>query len=387
MGVVLAIARAAALRILRDRIAVFFLVVLPIVVIVVVGAVVGGFNQFRVGVVTLDRGAIASRITDALDGSSALRVHHYSSVADGTTALRRSEILALVEVPAGTDAAIAAGRTVAIPVHAAQVSSQQQGAIEAVSSIVVAEGGRVQAAQFAAKRGGGTTATNLALSDRVARTQPAIRTVTRPVDIESRFLPSGFNYSAPTMLVLFVFINALGAGAAMTETRQLGMYARMSAAPVAPHQIVLAEAVVYFTIALFQSLLIIGVGSLGFGVRWGNPLAAACLVVAWCLVGTGAGMLAGTMFKTPEQASSMAPAFGIVLGMLGGCMWPLEIVGPVMRTVGHFTPHAWAVDAWTGVISRGDHLLHILRPLAILLGAAALLIGIASARLRRVLTA
>ena len=44
-------------------------------------------------------------------------------------------------------------------------------------------------------------------------------------------------------------------------------------------------------------------------------------------------------------------------------MWPLEIVGPTMRTVGHVTPQAWAVDAWTDVISRGDHVAQILVPL------------------------
>ena len=65
-------------------------------------------------------------------------------------------------------------------------------------------------------------------------------------------------------------------------------------------------------------------------------------------------------------------------------MWPLEIVGPAMRTFGHLTPHAWAVDAWTDVISRGDHVAQILVPLAVLVGSAVVLITVASARLRRV---
>jgi len=44
----LAIARASGRRVLRDRVALFFLIILPIVVIVVVGAVAQGFNTFRV---------------------------------------------------------------------------------------------------------------------------------------------------------------------------------------------------------------------------------------------------------------------------------------------------------------------------------------------------
>ena len=96
-------------------------------------------------------------------------------------------------------------------------------------------------------------------------------------------------------------------------------------------------------------------------------------------------MLAGTLFKTPEQSTSIAPTVGILLGMLGGCMWPLEIVGSTMRTIGHLAPHAWAVDAWTELLSRGGTIVDIRRELFVLAGFAVVLIAIASRRLRRVL--
>ncbi len=111
------------------------------------------------------------------------------------------------------------------------------------------------------------------------------------------------------------------------------------------------------------------------------------LVVCWALVGTGAGMLAGTLFKTPEQSTSIAPTVGIVLGMLGGCMWPLEIVGSAMRTIGHLAPHAWAVDAWTTLLSRGGTIHDIQRDLLVLVGFAVVLLAVATRRLQRTLAA
>ncbi len=383
----LAIALASGRRVARDRIALFFLIVLPVVVIVVVGSVVGGFTTFRVGVVNDDAGALSGQLVTHLTESHALAVHHFTSLDSGRTALRRGEIFALVHIGAGTDARLRAGQSASIVVFGEQTNSQQQAAGAAVAAVVADEGGRVQAARFAVASAGGSIESRLTLVDKVAAKEPAVDAVARSVDSTSRFLPSGFNYSAPTMLVLFVFINALAAGAAMTETRKLGMYERMSAAPVRPRQIVFGEALVYFAIAMAQSILIIAVGALGFGVHWGNAPAAAALVTVWALVGTGAGMLAGTVFKTPEQASSIAPTFGIVLGMLGGCMWPLEIVGATMKTVGHLTPHAWAIDAWTELLSRSGGVADIARPLLILAAVAAALITIASARLRRVLVA
>jgi ABC-2 type transport system permease protein len=132
-------------------------------------------------------------------------------------------------------------------------------------------------------------------------------------------------------------------------------------------------------------MLIILVGAVGFGVRWGDPVAAAALVLCWALLGTAAGMLSGTVFRTPEQASAIGPALGIALGMLGGCMWPLEIVGDTMRRVGHLVPHAWAVDAWTTLLSRNGSLADIGTDLTVLLGFSIVLLTAAALRLRLVL--
>jgi ABC-2 type transport system permease protein len=189
------------------------------------------------------------------------------------------------------------------------------------------------------------------------------------------------------MLVLFVFINSLAGGAAIIESRRLGMYERMSAAPVAARSIVAGETLCYLAMALLQSLLIVAVGALVFGVDWGDPLAATALVASWALVGTGTGVLTGTLFRTAEQASAIGPPLGIAFGMLGGCMWPLEIVPAPMRALGHVVPHGWAIDAWTVLLSRGGSVLDIAGELGVLLGFAAVLLLLATTRLRRAIAA
>ena len=60
-----------------------------------------------------------------------------------------------------------------------------------------------------------------------------------------------------------------------------------------------------------------------------------------------------------------------------------DIVSPVMRTIGHVAPQAWAVDAWTALIARGGDLASIGRDLAVLSAVAAVLVGLAARRLRR----
>jgi ABC-2 type transport system permease protein len=285
------------------------------------------------------------------------------------------------------DAALRDGTDVAVTVYADRANTDQQAALSAVAAVVDDQAARIQAAVFATEQAGGTFDGNLELVAGVAAGSTPVTIELDVVDAESDSLPEGFSYSAPTMLVLFVFINAMAGGAAMIQSRTLGIYDRMLAGPVTARAIIQGETTTYLALTLLQSLLIVGVGALLFGVDWGNPIAAGALVALWALVGTGAGMLSGSVFRTPEQASSIGPAVGMVAGMLGGCMWPLAIVPSALQTIGHVVPHAWAVDAWTTVLSRGGGLFDIATELAVLAAFALGLLMLATVRLRRGLLA
>ncbi len=142
-------------------------------------------------------------------------------------------------------------------------------------------------------------------------------------------------------------------------------------------------------LALAQAALIVLVGAAAFGVSWGGPLAATLLVLVWSLVGAGAGVLAGTLYRTPQQAGARGPTIGIAFGMLGGCMRPLPIASHAMRTVGHLTPQAWAVDAWTTLLARHGTLPDVTTVLGVLAAFAAFAafaagsLALAAARFRR----
>jgi ABC-2 type transport system permease protein len=382
---VLAMAGVSLRRLVRDRRALFFMLVLPVVVIVVVGATVGGFNQFRVGLVVEDQGPLARSLVTQLDDAKSLRVSVYPSEAAMRVAMRRSEITAGIEIPAGYDTSLRGGRTIGVPVLSEQANQTAQGAQAAIAAVIDDHAGTMQAAQFAVAQTDTGFGGALTRAQALTATNGRVTVSARDVNAKSAILPSGFSYSAPTMLTLFVFINALAFGATAIDNRRLGVYERALAAPIHPRSIVLGEVSVALGLTVLQSGLIVLIGATVFGVSWGNPLAASVLIVMWALVGAGAGMLSGTLFRTPQQASSIGPAIGLAFGMLGGCMWPLAIVSSTMRTVGHFTPQAWAVDAWTALLSRAGTITDILRPLAVLAAFAVALLTIAIVRIRRIL--
>lgn len=383
----LAVAGVTLRRILRDRRALMFMLALPVAIIVIIGVTVGGANRIRVGVVDADQGPVGQRLVAAVSGSQALSVTRFPGTSEATTALRRGEISAYAVLPAGLDQAVQAGKAATIPVMIENGSSDGRAAQSALDAVVAGQAGQIQAADFAVAQAGGTFADRLQEATATAATTPTVAVTARDVNGAARILPVGFSYSTPTMLVLFVFINALTAGGTIAENRRLGVYERALAAPVGAGRIVGGETLAYFGLALVQSALIVGIGAVAFGVGWGDPPAAGVLVLVWALVSAGAGVLCGTLFRTPEQANAIGPAVGITLGMLGGCMWPLAVVGSTLRSVGHLAPQSWAVDAWTALLSRHGGLGAIGRELAVLAGFAALLLVLAAVRLRRGITA
>jgi ABC-2 type transport system permease protein len=159
----------------------------------------------------------------------------------------------------------------------------------------------------------------------------------------------------------------------------------MVSTPTSLPTILLGEALGRFGVALFQAVFIVAATALLFGVRWGDPLGAALVVVVFSLVGAGVAMLIGAIASNAEQASSIGVFAGLGIAALGGSMIPPEIFPPIMDTISRFIPHRWALDGFRELIAGGG-LATILPHLGVLLGAAAVILALATWRLRASLT-
>ncbi len=382
--VVRAIASANLRRTARDRLGLFFIVVLPFLVMLFVRGQ-GGPDVLTVGLAVLDDSPAAERLAERLRGLDGVILSEHPSSEVLREQVRRGAVAGGLLVPDGYDDTLAAGGTATVEVLADPASGLPGALTGAVGPAVEAESARLAAARFASQQTGVDAETAEQAAERI-NVPPAL-TIDTQVAAAATQGEVAYGDTAPSRnLVLFVFISSLVAGVALVESRRLGVTRRTLAAPTGSGAILLGEAAGRFLIAAGQGLLVVVGAAVLFGASWGNPLAVLAVVALFSLVGTGAALLVGATFSDPEQASSVAPFLGIGLGMLGGCLWPLEIVPPVLQAVGRATPHAWAVDALVEVVGRGGGIDDIAAQLGILTAFAAALLGLASWRLRRTLT-
>jgi ABC-2 type transport system permease protein len=383
----LVIAGSDLRRLARDRLALFFLILLPVVIILIVGLAFGdaGSQRVPVGVAVPGSGRLGSELRAELEASPALDARGYDDLEAVRKAVRRGVVAAGVVVPAGYDEALRAGRQADVTFVVDQTRPAPAPVRTAVAAVVARQAAEVRAARFAAETAGVPFDTALARARALAGGQERLRVEATTVGGREDALPTGFNYTAPANLVLFVFITSMAGAAALIEARRLGVTRRLLATPTTTATVLLGEALGRFAVALLQGLIIFVVGWLLFGVDWGDPPAALLLLVVFALVATGVGLLLGSVLGNAEQATSIGPPVGIALGMLGGCMWPLAIVPEPMRVLGHLFPQAWAMDAFIALIARDAGLAGITRQLAVLAAFAAVLLALAVWRLRRTL--
>jgi linearmycin/streptolysin S transport system permease protein len=384
LGKVLAIGRVNLVRQVRDRGDLFFVFVLPTIIVVALGLQFGGPTSARLGVVapTGDPAAeaIVAQLSAAGSPFTVTRVADVDTLVDG---VQHGTLEAGLAIPAGFSTALAGTGTVEVryvgtadsvvtglraPVEAAVAKVN---AIATASRIVVADG-----------LAGWDRANDVATAgyDTVPGVEVSVEEAGDPGFFDGF---SRFTLGATTQLVLFIFLTSLAAAGRLVTTKQLGVSRRMLSTPTSTWAIIAGETFGRYLVALLQAVYIVAVSTLVFGVSWGDPIAAAAIVAVFCLVAAGAAMLIGAMAANGDQASSMGVFAGLALGALGGCMIPFQVMPAAMQSIARLIPHSWAVLGLQSLIREGGGLASIAPNLAVLAGWAVVLLALATWRFRK----
>lgn len=328
----------------RDRTSFFFMLVLPVGIIVIIGASFGGLQKIEVGVV--GTGERADAVAEALSSQEGVEVERMSIEA-ARRDIRRFDL----------EAAVVVG-----PNGYGILNNQANGGSFAARSTIQRVVDRIESGVDVDAPSGVTT---------------------RSVG-EERFASQGaFALTSAQNVVLFTFITALTSAALLVRARETGVLRRALTAPVSAASIVVGLGAGWLALALVQTAIIIAIGAFAFGVDWGNPLAATVLVLLFALVGAGAGLLLGSMIDSENTAGAASAPVALVLAAIGGCMVPVEVFPESLRTVSMMTPHYWALESWKELMFDGAGLADIAPQLGVLLGFAVVLLTFSSVVLRR----
>lgn len=380
MSAVVAIAVHELKRFLADRFNLFFVLVLPMILVVVLGLQATSQSASSVGVVDGAERAGAATLTAVL-------VDQLEAAGLEATAYSDEEELG----DAVTEGALDVGVVVrsAAPAELEMVAPGEEAPpgldqlVRGAADSAVVELGRRQVLAGAAD---GASADDVAAAlERAEEQRDPVTVDIRSTDpVMQEFASMGrFDIGAGGQLLLFVFLNTLTAASATIQARRSGALRRVMAAPVSARQVVAGQALGRFVVAVFQGVYIMAASSLLFGVEWGNLAVVSVVVAVFGLVASGVAMLIGVLMDSEGVASGIAVGAGLVLAALGGSMVPLEFFPETMRRFAYLTPHAWAYEAIAEVQRRGGGLVDVLPQVGVLAGMAAVVLALGTWALRR----
>jgi ABC-2 type transport system permease protein len=262
--------------------------------------------------------------------------------------------VASLSLPASFTADMRAGKNLALTVDAKGGFSVSQTVQQFAQAVSARLGGAVLAARVVTEHAKG----DATFYNNVYNAAESVW-AKDPVQIEEQYstvtgteVGTGYGQSSPGIGAMFVLINALTLGEVFIQERKQGTLQRLMVLPLSRAQILAGKLLGQYLVCVLAFALMIVVGTV-LGVRWGDWLGVAVIVVVFTLAATAMGLAVAAVARTAGQASGARFLLGMILAPLGGAWWTLSIVPAWMRTVGMISPIYWSQDAFTKMIFYG----------------------------------
>jgi ABC-2 type transport system permease protein len=335
------LSRAMFLGFVRDRAALVFSILIPVLFLLLFGSIYKSTSAPRVSVVEVGRVSLLDQAEAAAPGSvgKVLSVSHSGDLAASLEAVRK-----------GTDDAVVQQQGRTLIVHYSIADQTRAGIVQALFGSIVQ-----QADAAAAGRTGGYQLTTLQVEDKSLK----------PIQ-----------YLAPGLLGWAIASGAaFGASITLVSWRQNKLLRRLRLAPVSVGSVVLARVGVSLLVALTQLAAFLAIATLPyFGLKLSADWWMAIPVV---LCGTLAflsiGLLVGAFATTQQAATAIANLIILPMAFLGGAFVPLDFAPAWIRDVSYAMPLRYLVVGMQNVMARGEGVASALPAVGILLALTAAL--------------
>jgi ABC-2 type transport system permease protein len=345
MNSFLALSQAILKGFLRDRAAVFFAIVFPLMFLVLFGGIFSNQSQSKIHLIEVGQVSLLDHLPPGARAAfdATFQVSHSDDLAGSIAKVRKGDADVALE-SRGND--LVAHYTNTDRVKAAET----QGTLQAfVDSANVAASGK----------------------------PPTYSLQTESVEDRSLKV---IQYVTPGLLGWAVAMSAsFGAAATLNGWRNSKLLRRLQLAPVPTGTVVGARIAVTVAIALGQLAIFLGLGTVAFGLRLTGAWPAAIpLLIVGTLCFMAVGLLAGAVAKSTEGAVNMANFIVLPMAFLSGSFFSLDGSPAWLQNLSKVLPLRWLNVGMTDVMVRGEPAGAVLLPVAILAGFAIVVSALAA---------
>jgi len=202
----------------------------------------------------------------------------------------------------------------------------------------------------------------------------------------NRLSVTAFEQNVPGFAIMFVLMAVIfGTSAGVHDEREWGTLERMLVAPGGFTRVLIGKLGARYVLGVVQAVILFAWGHWLFNVSLGSSVAAFLTLTGTLVFAVVAvGMLAAGLARTREQTIPLGLSFVILLSALGGLWWPQSIQPKWMSRISDVVFTSWAMRGMNDLVLRDRGLAAVALPASMLLaqGAALLALGLRLFRVR-----
>ncbi|MFH1150549.1 MAG: ABC transporter permease [Actinomycetota bacterium] len=342
---------ASLKRTYREKVALFWMFLFPVLLMLLLGAIFGGTGNttINLGVVDLDQSVVTKGIVSGvkeIDGFSVregTRKQQIDRLEDG----RNNAVLILEE---GFFDSLKQGKAGKVTVVTDKSSPTVGEVANSAVQQVIAEVSR----GIQQKMG--------------MATPPEVISVTTESITSSEL--GYIDYMVPGILALTIMqAGVFGLGLDFVANREKGIFRRIKVSPLPLSRFLGSEILSALVMALIQAALLLGVGWAVFRVHVkGNPLYIVFLVILGSLTFLAMGFLVSSLSRTLKTATMAANVVVFPQMFLAGVFFPLFLLPSFLVVVAKCLPLYYLGDALRQVMVRGKGITSVWLDILVLVG-------------------
>ncbi len=363
--------RKEFIQIMRDPRTLVVIIIIPIMQLFLLGfAATNDVKNVQLAVWDQNRSSESRTLIDTFRAANYFTIaYEVGSQREIQDLIETGQVRAALIIPPDYDRELAAGN--------ASVSIILDGSDPAVGSTALSTArliGQSYATQVLQEQ--------TALFSRQAVIQPPVEVHTQVwynPDLRSAY------YMIPGVIGIILFtITSILTAATIVRERERGTIEQLIVTPIRPWELVIGKILPYVILAFFDTLEIIILGRIFFGVPVRGDLALVLALSGLLLLsGLGIGLLASTIAHTQQEAQLLVYTSLLPSIFLSGFFFPIEAMPPVLQWASYFIPLRYYLVIIRALLIKGvgaSALRAQIYPLALF---GILIMGVAAARFRK----
>jgi ABC-2 type transport system permease protein len=184
---------------------------------------------------------------------------------------------------------------------------------------------------------------------------------------EDKIVPNAVQHNVPAWTIFAMFFIAIPLSGSIMKEKNEGSAFRLHTMPTPYLLLVNGKIIVYVMVCFIQFILMLSVGQI-FLPMLGLPalvlgkslMGIFILTLATAFAATGYGVMVGTLAATEHQAAIMGSLSILLLSALGGIWVPSYVMPEVMRNISGWSPLNWSLEGFYKLFLRGGGVSDIL---------------------------